>query len=238
MIVNTANAENTLQLNIGSTTAQVRSSQNATLAVEVLRSYVPGRDPRQSPAPVVAHLYAPDGNIVWTDAAGEQTIHAPQQWDIVDGVVSPAVAATSFPDWIDHEPAEQRTEQLYGAPVVEQTLDAKRPVELSCSSYFRSSHKREVKSLVARSSVYVGLFVPFVDALRDSDQRATWKTHIDTLRSAMSLGPDAANKSWDTLKEQRGEPAAHDLYEMLCGYSPEQVGRTPEQIEVRPHSHA
>jgi hypothetical protein len=234
VIVNTANNENTLQLNIGSTTAQVRLAQNATLAVEVLRSYVPGLDPRKSPAPVVAHLYAPDGNIVWTDAAGERTIQAPQQWDISDGVVSATVAAANLPDWIDHEPVEQRSEQLYGAPVVEQTLDAKNPIAEQLLVLFQTSKKREVKSLVARSSVYVGLFVPFVDALRDSDQRATWKTHIDTLRAAMSLGPDSANKIWDTLKEQRGEPAARDLYEMLCGYSPEQIGRTPDQIEAGP----
>jgi hypothetical protein len=234
VIVNTANAENMVQLKIGATSAQVRLVQNATLAIEILRSFVPGRDPRQFTAPVVAHLYAPDGNIVWTDAGGEQTIHAPQQWDIADGVVSPVVAATSFPDWIDHEPAEQRSEQLYGAPVVEQSLDAKSPIGDQLLELFQTSKKREVKSLVARSSVYVGLFVPFVDALRDSDQRAIWPMHIETLRKAMSLGPDSANKIWDTLKEQRGEPAAHDLYEMLCGYSLEQVGRTQDKIEAGP----
>jgi hypothetical protein len=234
VFVNTANVENALQLKVGTATAQVRLVQNATMAVEAMRSYVPGRDPRQSPAPIIVHLYAPDGNIAWMDAAGEQTIHAPSQWQITDAGMSPPVAATNFPEWIDGEPAEQRTEQQYGAPVVEQTLDAKRPVDTQLLELFQSSHKREVKSLVARSSVYVGLFVPFVDALRDSDQRATWKAHIETLRSAMSLGPDAANKVWDTLKEQRGEPAAHDLYEMLCGYSAEQVGKTPEQIAAGP----
>jgi hypothetical protein len=236
VLTNTANAENTVQLKIGETIAQVRLVQNAALALEVLRSYVPGLDPRQSPAPVVAHLYAPDGDVVWTVGGNEQTIHAPQQWDIVNGAVSPVTAATTFPDWIDHEPTEQRTEQLYGAPVVEQTLDTKRPVEDQLLELFQTSHKREVKSLVARSSIYVGLFVPFVEALRDSDQRATWKMHIDTLRSAMALGPDAANKIWETLKEQRGEPTAHDLYEMLCGYNPEQVGRTSEQIADGPVS--
>jgi hypothetical protein len=234
VFVNTANSENTIRLKVGATAAQVRLVQNATLAVEVLRKYVPGRDPRQSPSPVLARFYAPDGDIVWTDGAGEQTIHAPQQWDVADGIISPIVAATTFPDCIDHEPAEQRTEQLYGAPVVEQSLDAKRPVDDQLLELFQTSHKREVKSLVARSSVYVGLFVPFVEALRDSDQRAMWKTHIDTLRAAMALGPDAANKVWETLKDQQGEPAAHDLYEMLCGYSAEQVGHTPDQIATGP----
>ena len=185
VFVNTASVENPIQLSVGDTTGTVRLAPNATFAVEVSRSYVPGRDPRQSPSPIRACFFAPDGNIVWSDAKGEQTIHAPGQCDVADGVVAPAVAATSFPEWIDGEPAEQRTEQLYGAPVVEQTLDSKRPVETQLLELYQTSRKREVKSLVARSSIYVGLFVPFVEALRDSDQRATWKTHIDTLRSAM-----------------------------------------------------
>jgi hypothetical protein len=232
VFVNTASIDNPIGLSVGGTTGTIRLAPNATFAVEVLRSYVPGRDPRQSPSPIRARFFAPDGNILWSDVKGEQTIHAPGQCDIADGVVAPAVVATSFPEWIDGEPTEQRTEQMYGAPVVEQTLDSKRPVETQLLELFQTSRKREVKSLVARSSVYVGLFVPFVEALRDSDQRATWKTHIDTLRSAMALGPDAANKVWDTLKEQRGEPAAHDLYEMLCGYSPEQIGHSPERISA------
>ena len=145
VFVNTASVDNPIELTIGSSTSTVRLSPNATFAVEVMRSYIPGRDPRQSPSPIHARFYAPDGNIVWTDAKGEQTIHATGQWEIIDGVMSPAVAATSFPEWIDGEPAEQRTEQMYGAPVVEQSLDTKRPVETQLLELFQSSRKREVK---------------------------------------------------------------------------------------------
>jgi hypothetical protein len=40
----------------------------------------------------------------------------------------------------------------------------------------------------------------------------------------MSLSPELASQVWETLIEQRGDRAAVDLYEMLCGYSREQVG--------------
>jgi hypothetical protein len=230
VLQNTTNVENSLDLKVGSSTARVRLDPNATLAVEVLHSYVPGRDPRKSPAPVLAHFYVPDGNVAWSDSDGEQSIHAPSQWDIVDGVRSPIAAVSSLPEWIDHEAAEERTEQQYGAPIIDESLDTKRPVSVQLRELFQSSRRREVKSLVARSSVYVGLFQPFVEALRDSDQKGTWTQQIETLRAAMALGPDAANKVWDALKEQRGEPAANDLYEMLCGYSPDQVGHTAEQV--------
>jgi hypothetical protein len=230
VLQNTSNVENALDVKVGASNARVRLEPNATLAVEVLHSYVPGRDPRQSPSPVLAHFYVPDGNISWSDGDGEQTIHAPSQWDIADGVRSPIAAATSLPDWIDHEPAEERTEQQYAAPIIDESLDAKRPAREQLLELFQSSRRREVKSLVARSSVYVGLFQPFVEALRDSDQKGTWTQQIETLRAAMALGPDAANQVWETLKEQRGEPAANDLYEMLCGYSSDQVGHTADQV--------
>jgi hypothetical protein len=234
VIVNTANQEHRLQLALGETMATIHLVPSATLALEVVRSYVPGRDPRQSPAPLVAHLYVPDGSVGWEDDQGNRTIPAPSQWDVAGGVFSAVSTPESFPEWIDSDPVEQRSEQLWGVPVVEQSLDATRPVENQLLELYQGSRRREVKSLAARSSVYVGLFVPFVEALRDSDQSAMWKTHIETLRAAMALGPESADKIYQTLVEQRGVVAARDLYEMLCGYSPEQIGRTPEQVAAGP----
>jgi len=85
---------------------------------------------------------------------------------------------------------------------------------------------------VTKSCIHVGQFVPFVEALRDSEQKSNWKTHINILRSAMALSPESANKVFQTLVDQRGRPAANDLFEMLCGYSPNDVGHTPEQIKT------
>jgi hypothetical protein len=224
VIVNTASSENGVQLTMGGADADVRLMPNGTLALEVVPSYVPGSDPREAPSPRMVQLYARDGSVVWTDASGSRTIESPNQWSIAEGVVSAPAAPEMFPDWIDHEPVEQRSEQLFGAPAVEQALDPTRPVEEQLLELYQSSRRREVKSLVARSSMYVGQFVPFVEALRDSDQKATWKTHIETLRSAMALGPESAEKIRQTLVEQRGEAAAAELYEMLCGYGPDKIG--------------
>ncbi len=48
----------------------------------------------------------------------------------------------------------------------------------------------------------------------------------------MSLSPESAKKVYQALVDQRGKPAAADLYEMLCGYNTEQVGQTPEQMKT------
>jgi hypothetical protein len=145
-------------------------------------------------------------------------------------VLSTVSTDVTFPDWIDQEPVEQRSEQMFGAPAVEMALDPTRPVEEQLLELYQSSRRREVKSLVARSSVYAGLFVLFVEALRDSDQKSTWKTQIETLRAAMALGPESAEKIYQTLVDQRGEEAAADLFQMLCGYDAQQIG-TPEEFQ-------
>jgi hypothetical protein len=197
--------------------------------MEVTRKYVPGLDPRKSPSPIVATLYARDGDVEWTDALGSRTIPAPGQWSIDNGVVSSVSAEATFPDWIDSEPVDSVLEQRWGVPAVEKALTSAQPVEGQLLTLYESSRRREEKSLVARSSVYAGLFVPFVESLRDSDQKGAWKQHIDTLRMAMALGPESADKVYQTLVDQRGEAAAADLYQMLCGYGPEQIG-TPEEF--------
>jgi hypothetical protein len=171
---------------------------------------------------------------VWENASGSESISAPSHWNIADGVASAASADVEFPKWIGQEPVEPPSEKKYGAPQVRLKLTTARPVEEQLFELYQGSRQREFKSLVARSGVNVGMFVPFVEALRDSDQKSTWESQIKSLRSAMALSPESANKVWEALVEQRGEPAAHDLYEMLCGYSPEQIGGTPEEIQAGP----
>ncbi len=231
VIVNTTNNENKLRLTVGKEVASVQLGLGATIAVDVQPRYAPGNDPRKSPSPLVVDVYVRDGVVVWDDVAGSRTIAAPNHWRIEDGTATAVASDVKFPAWIDEEPIEQRSEKMFGAPAVEAALDPTRPVEEQLLELYQSSSRREVKSLVARSSVYAGVFVPFVEALRDSDQKGSWKTHIDTLRSAMSLGPESAEKIYQTLVDQHGKPAADDLYQMLCGYGPKQIG-TPEEFRA------
>jgi hypothetical protein len=230
ILLNTSNEEKQVRLSVGTSVGDARLARNATLAIEVERQYVPGHDPRQSPAPVIARFYAPNGGVEWQDAAGTKEVDNTSRWTIEEGAASEVVADVSPPDWIDQEPVGQRSEQLYGAPVVESTMVSDKPADIQLLELFQSNARKEVKSLAAKSSVHVGLFEPFIDALRDSEQKANWKAHIETLRGAMALGPEAAANVKRALDEQRGRPAADDLFEMLCGYNEEQVGRTADEM--------
>jgi hypothetical protein len=232
VLVNPTDGDKKVRLKLGPIMGEAQLAKNSTLAVEVERKHVPGADPRKEPAPVECRLYAPDGGVVWKDAAGSKAMEKAARWTVTPAGATEPVADMSPPEWIYHEPIGQLSEQRYGAPKIESTLLSNVPVDVQLLELFQGSKQKEVKSLVARSSTYVGQFEPFVKALGDSEQKATWKTHIDTLRSAMALSPESANKVWQTLVDQRGRPAAGDLFEMLCGYSADAIGRTPEQMKT------
>lgn len=232
VFINPTNAEQSVYLKLGPANGSAKLIRNARLGVEVMRKFVPGLDPRQSPAPVETWLYAPDGGIVWHDAAGEKTIDKGARWTLTDAGAGEINPDTAPPEWIDSEPVLQQSEQRYGAPVIESTLVTSAPAEAQLLEIFGRKDRKEVKSLATRSSIYVGLFQPFIDALRDTDQKASWKNHIDTLRAAMALSPDSAKKVYQAFVDQRGKPAAADLFEMLCSYNAEQVGTTPDTMKT------
>jgi hypothetical protein len=232
VLINTLNEERSVRLVLGPTSGEARLAQNATLAIELERKYVPGNDPQKTAAPVIARLYVPDGGVTWQDSTGTTAIETASQWEIADGVSTAVVASASPPAWIDHDTVPQSSEQRYAVPVIETGLASNRPADVQLLELFQGNGRREVKSLVARSGMHVGLYVPFIEALRDSAQRPNWDTHIQALRAAMAMNPESAQNIRKALVEQRGEAAAADLYEMLCGYNADQVGHTPEQIKT------
>jgi hypothetical protein len=232
VLLNPTDSEKKVRLKLGSGIGEAQLGRNAMLAVEVERKHVPGADPRKAPAPVECRLYAPDGGVVWKDSAGTKTADKASRWTVTAAGATDVVADTAPPDWIYHEPIGQLSEQRYGAPKIDSTLVSNVPADVQLLELFQGSKQKEVKSLVTRSSIHVGLFEPFVKALGDSEQKPNWKMQIDALRSAMALSPESANKVWQTLVDQRGRPAAGDLFEMLCGYNADAIGHTPEQIKT------
>jgi hypothetical protein len=201
--------------------------------VEEERPYVAGNDPRTMPAPMVVRMFVPDDGVTWKDASGEVVADKASRWTLTEGAAAEVIADSAPPEWIDQEPVIHLSEQRYGAPVIENTLVSDRPVDIQLLELFKGRDRREVKSLVTRSSIHVGLIAPFIDALRDSEQKwPTWRTHIETLRAAMAQSPESAELVFKALVDQRGRSAAADLYEMLCGYNAEQIGTTPEQLKT------
>jgi hypothetical protein len=232
ILTNTSNADSQTQIKAGSHVGKATLTRNATLAIEVERPFVPGNDPRKTQSTVEVTMYAPNGGVTWADASGELVVEKPSRWTLVEGAPAELIAESAAPEWIDREPVVHPSEQRYGAPAIESMLVSDRPVDIQLLELFKGRDRREVKSLVTRSGIHVGLFAPFIEALRDPGQKMpTWRTHIETLRTAMAQSPETAEQVFQALSEQHGRPAAADLYEMLCGYNAEQIGTTPDEMK-------
>jgi len=218
---------------------EFRLESSASLAVEVERVFVPGSDFENVPAPIRATWYLTSGSLQWpTAAGGSQTIQAPAQWETIEGLDEIPEQIEELPAWIDRKPKTD-TERRALDNLAEE-LSAGQPVGLRLLELTEGEglgRRKEVRMLVAASSVYVGEIEPLVSALNDSDQnRVTRESLIRSLRLAVALSPDSARRVRQAFVNFRGEEAAQDLMGMVVGYNAEQIGESRQAIQIGPLS--
>ena len=229
VLINSGQAGNTLVLAVNHVEQTIALGNSARLAIEVRRRWVPGCDPEVTSAPIEAAAYAADGRVDWADENGVASIDVPARWNFAAGEPIETVSLDTAPLWLDGE-LSSRLEQK----AAEQIREHLRPGMPATTGLLEltGSRRKEVRALATQCGAYVGQFVPFVKALRDSDQRSVWPEHISTLRNAIALSPSSAHQLRQVLVDQRGGDAATDLFEMFCGYRVEEIGRTPEEIKT------
>jgi len=225
---------NRVSFQIGDEVRQVQLDNSANLAVEAHRVFVPGSDYEREPSPIEAVWYLTTGSVDWPGTAGgSQTIQAPATWRTNNnGIDAAPQPMEQLPDWIDREPMtdlerrardtlaeELQPGQPVGIRLLELNNDPRGP-----------GRRREVRTLAAESSVYVGEFEPFVKALNDVDQSRAWDSQIRTLREALALSPDVATRVREAFVNLRGEEAAKDLMKMVRGYNQKDIGTTREAV--------
>jgi hypothetical protein len=220
-------------LKVGDLVCWLQMGGSAGLAVEVNRQFVPGRDAEEEPAPIVATWYLTSGTLQMSiiggdDPGQEQTIQSPATWSFVDGVVGLPQLIGELPAWIDREPVMQTERRAL--TVLDDELVPGEPVGIRLLE-LNDRRQREVRTLAAQCSLYVGEFEPFIKALNDDQQKAAWKTLLELLRQAMALSPDKASQLREAFVMRRGEEAADDLMRMVRGYDKESIGLTPEAIK-------
>lgn len=228
ILTNPLGSEETLMLTLGQLSGELSLGPNAYLAVELQRSFQPGIDPRVTPAPLAAVCFA-KGNVRWAAQVGERAVDQLGSWAIVGESLGPVDSTADEPAWLRggvsagfaYEDASEKVEDQLATdvPIWEQL------------TAISGSKLKEQRALAIVSSVHIGLFEPFIKSIGDSDQRSEWKREIEMLRYAMAQSPQLAEAMYQSLQDVRGE-RAEDLYSMLCGYSPEDVGESPEEQRV------
>lgn len=214
------------ELVVAGESTRVALESTAVLGLDVDRPFVAGADVEESIGSFLAKFYAPMGMVAWQGAAGTFDVTGPSQWLWGD---AEAVSLTDEVDWLDGQSLDYLEQNL--SSNIERRFGTDRPARQQLLGFYENSRRREEKSLAAVCGTHVGQFVPFVQALADSQQQSNWDEHIEQLRAAMSRSTQAARLIHQTLTEQRGAALADDLFNMLRGYTPQQIGQTPEEVK-------
>ncbi len=203
----------------------------AAIAVDVQRQFVPGMAIGETASPSLAMIYVPDGGVVAIASDGARVpVDANTQWALRPDGQAEVTPLSQQPDWL----TEQKLDFLAQSASrnIEQIFDSERPARVQLLGFYESTKRSEERDLAARCAVHVGQFTPFVLALADSAQRANWSDHIEMLRTAIASSPELAKQVKQTIAELRGDAEAVDLYEMIRGYSRDQLGTTPQELQT------
>jgi hypothetical protein len=220
-----------IALKIGGTERELHLDNSASLAIEARRVFVPGTDYEMQSAPVQIDWYLTSGSLEWQGADGaKEIIKAPAAWKSINNEDEAPQTVTELPNWIDREPMsdlERRARDRFA-----EDLPVGQPVGLRLQELNEEQGAgREIRTLSAEASLYVGEFEPFIASLNDSDQRIAWRSHIDAMRQAIAMDPKTATKLHKEFVAVRGKEAGEDLYSMVRGFTPEQIGMTREELK-------
>lgn len=227
LLQNTGKEPSEIELVVGGEPKRVSLESTAILGLDVDRPFVPGADVESSLGTFVARFYAPNGGVTWDVDGLPTVVDKPSQWTWVNPAT---VSISDDVSWLDGQSLDYLEKNV--SDYFEKQLVAAEPARVQLLELYETSRRREDKALAAECGTHVGQFVPFVQALADTQQQSSWDHHIAELQSAMSRSTQAAKMVHQTLIDQRGAALADDLFEMLRGYTPSQVGATPEEVRA------
>jgi hypothetical protein len=217
----------------GRTGSLIFADADSVLAVEVMKYLPPGQQPGLEPAIPIIQFFALSGNVAWKEESKESVVGAGQVLTII-GEESPALyEAGELPHWIVGKDLADIDRIASNELRLDLALD--RPLSLSLLE--RTEHRRvEVRSLARRSLCALDMFDPAIEALDGAGLRSYWYAQFDALRGAMARSPESAIKLQRSLEKLAGDDAGL-MYELLCGFNPDQLlaGGAKELVDALEH---
>jgi hypothetical protein len=206
---------------------------DSAVAAQVVRVHAPGTDPAKGAAAPLIDIYVASGNLGWESGGKGTEVVAPAHWRLPGDPPEFGGQTGELPNWIQENTTSKL--DLRAAATLEQTMPLSRDVQLTLSE-MAEQRRLEVRSLVARSAVYVGHYDSVVAALGDTELRAAWPAQLEALQYALGQGPETAEKVRATLIQLRGDEG-RALYRMLWGYSKEDLeqGADAELVDNLDH---
>ncbi|TWT85504.1 hypothetical protein Pla123a_03110 [Posidoniimonas polymericola] len=229
LLTNMGKAPSEVSFSVGQRFGRLTLGEASSLAVEVKRQFQPGVDPRKQAAPLVAECYAPVGDVQWSGDGFDVNADQRGMWLMSDEQVGKIQAYNADPDWLDDRANSQVAREA--SPRLAAQIQVGPPVWTQLAT-LNNSKRKEERALATICAVHIGQFDSTIKALRDEEQHLSWTDEIAALRFAMTSSPALAQAVHEELHRQRPVEVAEQLWEMLCGYNLQQVGRTPEEWRV------
>ena len=95
-------------------------------------------------------------------------------------------------------------------------------IEVALQQQFESHNRVEVRALAAECLAVLGHFDTLLQCWSDAEYRSHWERQVRLAHGLVTSGEDSARTIQQSLARQR-EGRADQLYQLLLGYSPEQL---------------
>lgn len=219
-----------VEVAVGGAVGHATIGAGASLGVAAERPYTPGLDVFNQSPPMNVRAYAPKGGVTWVADADRYEFGRSRQWGLTDaGDLTDLRDYTGDSGWIEGVRLGPWDDQA--SPLLPRDVPVGEEAWPQLIEVLESNPFKEVRALASRCSAAVGYPDPLVESLADPAQTAVWRDNLRELRAVASRGTIEASLVRRVLIEQHGERSGSDLFLMLRGYSPAQIGRTPDEVQ-------
>ena len=235
IVVPLGDPEATIHLEAAGRTGSILfADADSVLAMEVMKYLPPGQQPDGEPAIPIIQFFALSGRVAWKEEGSIDFVVGAGQVLTITGEGAPTLyEADELPSWtVGKDMAD-----IDRVASNELRLDLAPDRPLSLSLLERTEHRRvEVRSLACRSLCALDMFDPAIEALDGAGLRSYWYAQFDALRGAMARSPESAIKLQRSLEKLAGDDAGL-MYELLCGFNPDQLlaGGATELVDALEH---
>jgi hypothetical protein len=207
---------------------------NSVAAVSVRRRHVPGENPEEAEAHRISEVWAVSGSIRVQENEQQHQLQPGQKLVLFENQPAHLTEVGPLPTWVTGDGVSDVDRSA--AQRLQPALKPDRPISLALQERVED-RRYDVRALAVRCLGYLDQFDALVKALDDPDQRSYWNYHIDVLREALTRGPAVAAQVRLALEKKHGAEA-RPLYEMLWGYSPEQLqaGAAKKLVDYLSHA--
>ena len=194
----------------------------AQVAIEATHAYIPGSDISATAPHALLKIISINHSLSVT--VDGETYEVPDGWVLatIDDFAPLKPRRSKPPRWTDPEDFLKSTDRRAARDWRKQ-LGEVTDVQPWLEQITDRKIQQDQRSLAARSLAELDAFGPLVQSFNDASQHSYFERHFETLRRALTRGPEVQQRVRLALERAYGSEQAELMLEMLQGYSAKQL---------------